>query len=272
MTPPISHASLTVNGSRLRPRTQLVSLMAIHDASSQRLYLAADLSKGARIPASPEQANYLLNVLRMRSGAQVRLFNGRDGEWIAAIAEISKRTCVLVLEGQSRAQSAGPDIDYLFAPLKRSRLDYMVQKAAEMGVRRLRPVITRHTIAERVNLERITANAIEAAEQCGVLWVPEVQAPVKLEAALNSWDAGRPLIFADEAAAIANPIDTLRAIPKGPIAVLIGPEGGFHPDERAMLRAQTYTSSISLGPRIMRADTAAVAVLALVNAVLGDWV
>jgi 16S rRNA (uracil1498-N3)-methyltransferase len=245
--------------------------MAIHDASSQRLYVEADLAQSGRIAATPEQANYLLNVLRARAGAEVRLFNGRDGEWAAELTDISKRGCTLALVGQTRPQVQGPDIDYLFAPLKRARLDYMVQKATEMGVRRLRPVITRHTIAERVNLERLRANAIEAAEQCGVLWVPEVLEPVKLEAALAGWDAARPLIFADEGAAIANPIAALRSLPRGPVAVLIGPEGGFHADERALLRAQPCTHPLSLGPRIMRADTAAVATLALVNAVLGDW-
>jgi 16S rRNA (uracil1498-N3)-methyltransferase len=245
--------------------------MAIHDASSQRLYVDADLGVGARIPASPEQANYLLNVLRARAGNTVRLFNGRDGEWAADITDVSKRGCMLALTSQMRAQRSGPDIDYLFAPLKRARLDYMVQKATEMGVRRLRPVLTRHTVAERVNLERLRANAIEAAEQCGVLWVPEVLLPVKLESTLEGWDTKRALIFADESAPVTNPIDALRQVANGPVAVLIGPEGGFHTDERTMLRAQPYTVPISLGPRIMRADTAAVAVLALVNAVLGDW-
>jgi 16S rRNA (uracil1498-N3)-methyltransferase len=245
--------------------------MAIHDASSQRLFVEADLAQSGRIAATPEQANYLLNVLRARAGAEVRLFNGRDGEWAAELTDISKRGCILALIGQTRPQEQGPDIDYLFAPLKRARLDYMVQKATEMGVRRLRPVITRHTIAERINLDRLRANAIEAAEQCGVLWVPEVLEPVKLEYALARWDVTRQLIFADEGAAIANPIAALRALPRGPLAVLIGPEGGFHEDERALLRTQPYTRPISLGPRIIRADTAAVATLALVNAVLGDW-
>jgi 16S rRNA (uracil1498-N3)-methyltransferase len=245
--------------------------MAIHDASSQRLFVDADLSVGARIPASPEQANYLLTVLRAKAGNAVRLFNGRDGEWAAEISDVSKRGCTLALTEQTRVQAIGPDIDYLFAPLKRARLDYMVQKATEMGVRRLRPVITRHTVAERVNLDRLRANAIEAAEQCGILWVPEVVEPEKLEHVLAQWDSARPLIFADESAAIANPVTALRDIAKGPVTVLIGPEGGFHDDERTLLRAQPYTVPISLGPRIMRADTAAVAMLALVNAVLGDW-
>jgi 16S rRNA (uracil1498-N3)-methyltransferase len=245
--------------------------MAIHDASSQRLYVDADLTQSGRLAATPEQANYLVNVLRLRIGAEVRIFNGRDGEWAATITEVAKRGCTLALVGQTRPQVAGPDIDYLFAPLKRSRLDYMVQKATEMGVRRLRPVLTRHTVAERVNLDRLRANAIEAAEQCGVLWVPEVLEPVKLDYALAQWDVARPLIFADESAPIANPIDALRQVKQGPVAVLVGPEGGFHVDERVLLRAQPYTVPVSLGPRIMRADTAAVAVLALVNAVLGDW-
>ena len=249
--------------------------MAIHDASSQRLYVEADLTQFGRLRATPEQANYLLNVLRARAGTKVRVFNGRDGEWAAEIADVSKRTCILALAGPTRAQVQGPDIDYLFAPLKRTRLDYMVQKATEMGVRRLRPVITRHTISERINLERLRANAIEAAEQCGVLWVPEVLEPVKLDRLLATWNIGsvseRQLIFADEGAAIANPIEALQAVPRGPLAVLIGPEGGFHADERTVLRAQPFTHPISLGPRIIRADTAAVAALALVNAVLGDW-
>jgi 16S rRNA (uracil1498-N3)-methyltransferase len=245
--------------------------MAIHDASSQRLYVEADLIPQGRVPTTTEQANYLLNVLRARAGDTVRLFNGRDGEWQATISDVTKRGCVLAAVAQTRPQVEGPDIDYIFAPLKRARLDYMVQKAAEMGVRRLRPVITRHTIAERVNLDRIRANAIEAAEQCGVLWVPEVLEPVKLGALLAGWDAGRTLIVADESAAQVNPIESLRTVTPGPLAVLIGPEGGFHADERRSLLAQPFTTAISLGPRIMRADTAAIAILALVNAVLGDW-
>jgi 16S rRNA (uracil1498-N3)-methyltransferase len=245
--------------------------MALHDAHSQRLHVGPDLRPGLLVAVSPEQVNYLLNVLRMRDGDQIRVFNGRDGEWTAALAEVSKRGCQLRVSQQTRPQVPGPDIDYLFAPLKRARLDYMVQKAVEMGVRRLRPVMTRHTVADRVNLDRITANAIEAAEQCGVMWVPDALAPVKLEAALATWDAGRALIFADETAPLANPVAALAAVPPGPIAVLIGPEGGFHADERALLRAQPFTTALNLGPRIMRADTAAVAILALVNAVLGDW-
>ena len=160
---------------------------------------------------------------------------------------------------------------YLFAPLKHARLDYMVKKAAELGVAHLQPVVTRRTVASRVNLERMAANAIEAAEQCGVLRVPTVGELVKLEALLANWDPQRRLIFCDEFAPVANPLAALGSLAPGPLAVIIGPEGGFDPAERTLLREQAYTLPISLGPRVMRADTAAVAALALVNAALGDW-
>jgi 16S rRNA (uracil1498-N3)-methyltransferase len=172
---------------------------------------------------------------------------------------------------QVRAQESGPDIDYLFAPLKRARLDYMVEKATEMGVARLRPVLTRRTVAERVNLERMRAHAIEAAEQCGILRVPEIDAPERLERAIAAWDPARPLIFCDEASEETCPFTALSRIAPGAVAVLIGPEGGFHEAERELLSKRPFVVRISLGPRILRADTAAVAALALVNAVLGDW-
>lgn len=245
--------------------------MAIHDFTSERLFVEAPLAEGASVACSPEQVNYLINVLRMKPGAALLVFNGRDGEWRARIEQVSKRVVVLMAEAQTRPQSDGPDVDYLFAPLKHARLDYMVQKATEMGVRRLRPVLTRRTIAERVNLDRMRANAIEAAEQCGVLRVPEVVEPVKLAAVLEAWDGERVLIFCDEGAVVANPMVALGAVERGPLGVLIGPEGGFADDERDAIRGRPYTRAISLGPRILRADTAAVAALAVVNAVLGDW-
>jgi 16S rRNA (uracil1498-N3)-methyltransferase len=245
--------------------------MAIHDFTSERLFVEAPLAEGASVACSPEQVNYLINVLRMKPGAALLVFNGRDGEWRARLDQVSKRVVVLMAEAQTRPQSDGPDIDYLFAPLKHARLDYMVQKATEMGVRRLRPVLTRRTIAERVNLDRMRSNAIEAAEQCGVLRVPEVLEPVKLAAVLEAWDAERVLIFCDEGAVVANPMVALGAVERGPLGVLIGPEGGFADDERDAIRGRPYTRAISLGPRILRADTAAVAALAVVNAVLGDW-
>ena len=235
------------------------------------------METGEHVLCTPGQANYLLNVLRLSDGDGILTFNGRDGEWRARIRQQGKRKCSLELIAQTRPQTAGPDIHYLFAPLKRERLDYMVQKATELGVAALHPVYTQHTVAERVNLERMRANAIEAAEQCGILRLPEVAPPEKLIARLRSWDAERSLIFADESADIASPLKaleplkTLEPVGHSKLAVLIGPEGGFSETERNFLIQQPYVKRISLGPRIMRADTAAVAVLALVNAVIGDW-
>lgn len=241
------------------------------DFRAPRLFLEADLSAGAVVALTREQTNYLVNVMRLGEGEQMLVFNGRDGEWRAGLMRTGRRDASLEIRSQSRPQADGPDILYLFAPLKRARLDYMVQKATELGVAALQPVLTARTVAERVNLERMRANVIEAAEQCGVLRVPDVKPPVTLKAALSAWDAGRTLIFCDEGAPIANPITALSSAPAGPMAVLIGPEGGFDQAERQLLLACPGVLRISLGPRIMRADTAAVAALALVNAVSGDW-
>jgi 16S rRNA (uracil1498-N3)-methyltransferase len=245
--------------------------MGRYDFTAQRLFVEAPLAAGASVDLDSDAANYVLNVLRLAVGAPMLLFNGRDGEWRADLAERSKRGGVLVCREQTRVQDAGPDIDYLFAPLKRARLDYMVQKAAEMGVARLRPVLTQHTVAERVNGDRMRANAVEAAEQCGILYVPAVCEPVKLEPALRDWPGDRTLIFCDEAAEISDPLAALGALRTPKLALLVGPEGGFSADERALLRSRPFTLAISLGPRILRADTAAVAALALLNAVAGDW-
>ncbi len=245
--------------------------MAIRDLTSERLYVTSPLAPGGTIPLVGEQAHYLLNVLRMRVGSRVLLFNGRDGEWMAEVRDVKKRAASLALCEQTRPQDHGPDINYVFAPLKRSRLDYMVQKAVEMGVARLQPVLTQHTIAERVNLERMRANAIEAAEQCGILRVPDVLEPETFDKVLAGWDAQRTLIFCDEQAVRGDPIATLSGVRRGPLAVLIGPEGGFSLRERDALLARPFVVAVSLGSRIMRADTAAVAALALVNASLGDW-
>lgn len=245
--------------------------MAVHDFTSQRLYVDAPLTDGARAPCSPEQASYLRGVLRLVEGDEILIFNGRDGEWRARLVAEGKRAASLDIVERVREQAGGPDLHYLFAPLKRARLDYMVQKATELGVARLVPVLTRHTVAERVNLVRMRANVIEAAEQCGILRVPEVAEPVKLAALLDGWDASRRIVFCDEAAEQTSPIAALSTLTPGPLAVLIGPEGGFSPDERDRIRARPEALALSLGPRIMRADTAAVAALALVNAALGDW-
>ena len=237
----------------------------------QRLFVKSRLRPAAEVELEPRQAHYLINVLRCKTGDHFLLFNGEDGEWRAAMGAMTKKKATLVLAEQTRPQSEGPDLHYLFAPLKRARLDYMAQKATEMGASLLKPVITRRTVAERVNADRLLANAIEAAEQCGVLRVPEVGAPETLSEMLAAWDPARLLIFADEAAPLASPLAALAAEKPRPLAVLIGPEGGFDQEERALLLAQPFVIPISLGPRVMRADTAAVAALALVNAVLGDW-
>ena len=245
--------------------------MAIRDLTSERLYVDSGLSEGQHIVLSEDQAHYLLHVLRLTAGASLLVFNGRDGEWRADLKDVKKRGATLAVIERVREQTAASDIDYLFAPLKRSRLDYMVQKAVEMGVSRLRPVITHRTIAERINLERMRANVIEAAEQCGVLNVPDVSEPVRFDKAIDAWSDGRTLIFCDESASAEAPLDTLAAIGHGPLAVLIGPEGGFDPVERNLLLSRPFVTAIWLGPRIMRADTAAVAAQALVNATRGDW-
>jgi 16S rRNA (uracil1498-N3)-methyltransferase len=242
--------------------------MANQDFTSTRLHLDHPLAQGRDVTATTDQANYLKNVLRLTPGAAILVFNGRDGEWRATLAAKGKRDVTLVIGEQTRPQASAPDVDYLFAPLKRARLDYMVQKATEMGAARLRPVMTQHTIAERINLDRMRANAIEAAEQCGILHIPEIVAPEKLTAVVAAWDTRRLLIFCDESAADASPITTLSRLPRRPRAVLIGPEGGFSADERALLLRQPFVTPISLGPRILRADTAAVAALALVQATL----
>jgi 16S rRNA (uracil1498-N3)-methyltransferase len=245
--------------------------MSSGDRTAQRLFLEARLAPGERIACTPEQANYLLNVLRLGAGAEISVFNGRDGEWRARLSDVGKRRCTLECVELLRPQSVGPDLHYLFAPLKHARLDYMVQKATEMGASKLQPVLTRRTIAARVNSERMRANAIEAAEQCGILNVPEVAAPERFETLLETWDERRALVFCDEAAEVTNPLASLKPLQGRPLAVLVGPEGGFDASEQAVLRAKPFAVPISLGPRIMRADTAAVAALALVNAAVGDW-
>ncbi len=236
-----------------------------------RLFVKCPLRAGAEIALAPEQAHYLVNVLRLEMSDPVLVFNGTDGEWWARISAIAKKRVSLAAQHQTYAQEAGPDLHYLFAPIKRARLDYMAQKATELGASLLQPVTTRRTIAERVKVERLQANAVEAAEQCGILRVPEVRAPLRLEDLLEGWDESRLLVFADENAPAASPLEALAGQGPRPLAVLIGPEGGFDPEERATLSRQAFVLPVSFGPRVMRADTASVACLALVNAVLGDW-
>jgi 16S rRNA (uracil1498-N3)-methyltransferase len=242
-----------------------------YDFRSPRLYVEAPLAAGAAVDLDRAQGHYLTTVLRLTSGDGVLVFNGRDGEWAATIAA-QKRAVALQVGEQRRAQTATADLHYLFAPLKSARLDYMVQKAVEMGASRLQPVLTRHGQVGRVNLERMRANAIEAAEQCGILSIPEIGEPTELPRLLGARDPARTLIFCDEDADVTDPVAALKAVPAGtPLAVLIGPEGGFADDERAALLKLPNVVRLALGPRILRADTAAVAALAIVQTVVGDW-
>jgi 16S rRNA (uracil1498-N3)-methyltransferase len=248
--------------------------MPAHDFRSPRLYVDHPLGPGMKVTLDSAQSHYLADVLRRKPGDQLMVFNGRDGEWRAAFEPAGKRGAVLALEEQTRVQDRAGDLEYLFAPLKRARLDYTVQKAVEMGAGRLKPVITRYTQVERVNTERMRANAIEAAEQCSILTLPEIDEPTTLDRALAALEPARTLVFCDEDAPVTDPLAALaplRGRESVPLAVLIGPEGGFAPEERALLLARSKTIRLALGPRILRADTAAVAALALVQATLGDW-
>ncbi len=275
------------------------SAVARYDFNAPRLFVDAPLGPGARIALDRGQANYLLNVLRLRAGDPVLVFNGRDGEWRSAVEVEGRKSAALAVLEQVRPQEAGPDLLYLFAPLKHARLDYMVQKAVEMGAGSVRPVFTRRTQSQRVNLDRMRANMIEAAEQCGILTIPAILEETSLVEALAALEPDRLLVFCDEDAPVANPIEALAAaraglgatapVPlgtasdpadaptagpgnnKAKLAVVIGPEGGFTDEERALVAAHSPCVRVSLGPRILRADTAAVAALALVQAVLGDW-
>ncbi|WP_127089684.1 16S rRNA (uracil(1498)-N(3))-methyltransferase [Aquabacter cavernae] len=236
----------------------------------QRLHVADDLDVGREVSLPPEQAHYVGGVIRLPVGGAILLFNGRDGEWKARRTEGGKRDVRLKVEAQTRPQTPPGRIDYAFAPLKHARLDYMVQKAVEMGVGRLSPVLTRHTQVSRLNLERMAANAVEAAEQCGILSLPEIDAPLSLEAWLAAFPADRVLVFCDEEAPVADPVAALAGGPEGAPSLLIGPEGGFAPEERRILSAHPRCIRLSLGPRILRADTAAIVALSLVQAVRGD--
>jgi 16S rRNA (uracil1498-N3)-methyltransferase len=243
------------------------------DFRGPRLFVDTALAAGASISLDRNQGNYLGNVLRLAAGGTVLVFNGRDGEWQAVIAG-HKRPDRLEVLAQARVQDRLPDLTYAFAPLKHARLDYMVQKAVEMGASTLQPVLTRFTQVNRVNIDRMRANVIEAAEQCGILSLAGVEKPIALERWLDRRAERRLLIFCDEAAETADPVAALagrREAGSGGIDVLIGPEGGFAEEERTILLRQPLNIRLSLGPRILRADTAAVAALSLVQAALGDW-
>jgi 16S rRNA (uracil1498-N3)-methyltransferase len=242
------------------------------DFRKPRLFVDAALMPDQTVALARDQSNYLGNVLRLSAGGTILVFNGRDGEWQASISG-RKRPDGLKIMAQTRPQDRLPDLAYVFAPLKHARLDYMVQKAVEMGVSSLQPVLTRFTQVSRVNGERMRANVIEAAEQCGILSIADVAEPVPLDRYLSRRKERRLLVFCDEAADVTNPLQALgggQTAADG-IDLLIGPEGGFAEEERAILLRQPRTLRLSLGPRILRADTAGVAALALVQAALGDW-
>ena len=246
--------------------------MPQHDFRKPRLFVEAALAPGETVALAREQSNYLGNVLRLSAGEIILVFNGRDGEWQASIAG-RKRPDNLEIMAQTRAQDRLPDLAYIFAPLKHARLDYMVQKAVEMGASSLQPVLTRFTQVSRVNSERMRANVVEAAEQCGILSIATVAEPMPLDRYLTERKTTRLLVFCDEAADVLNPVQALQrglSTANG-IDVLIGPEGGFAEEERTILLRQPQTLRLSLGPRVLRADTAGVAALALVQATLGDW-
>jgi 16S rRNA (uracil1498-N3)-methyltransferase len=237
-----------------------------------RLFVDAALAPGETVALERSQSNYLGNVLRLAAGESILVFNGRDGEWQASILG-RKRPESLTIVARTRPQDRLPDLTYVFAPLKHARLDYMVQKAVEMGASSLQPVLTRFTQVSRVNGERMRANVVEAAEQCGILSIADVAEPVALDRYLSARNGQRLLVFCDEAADASSPLQALQGeltVANG-IDILIGPEGGFADEERAILLRQPQILRLSLGPRILRADTAAVAALALVQAALGDW-
>jgi 16S rRNA (uracil1498-N3)-methyltransferase len=247
------------------------------DFNAPRLFVEASLAPGETVALERNQSNYLGNVLRLAAGDAILVFNGREGEWQASIGG-RKRPDSLTIVAQTRPQDRLPDVAYVFAPLKHARLDYMVQKAVEMGASSLQPVLTRFTQISRINSERMRANVIEAAEQCGILSLATVAEPLTLERYLGQRDGLRLLVFCDEAAEVADPVQALReqqVVSGGQVAsgidILIGPEGGFAEEERAILLRQPRTLRLSLGPRVLRADTAGVAALALVQAALGDW-
>jgi len=253
-----------------------------------RLHLSDDLAAGAEITLAADQAHYLVHVMRAKVGETLLLFNGRDGEWRAGLVAVDKRGCRLLVEALTRPQAIGPDLELVVALVKRARLETIVEKAVELGCRRIRLAITRRTNADRARVERLQAIAVEAAEQTGRLDAPEVTAPETLDRLLDGWDGARRLMFCDEAGddpkadwggpvGRAKPALEAMSAPSsatadpGPWAVLIGPEGGFDPAERARLRALAFVTPVTLGPRILRADTAAIAALALWQAALGDW-
>jgi 16S rRNA (uracil1498-N3)-methyltransferase len=240
-----------------------------------RLWVDSPLAADARVELNPADSHYVSNVMRLRAGDALALFNGRDGEWLGKISSAGKRAVSLTLGEQLRVQRPEPDLWLAFAPVKRARIDFIAQKATELGVSRLLPVMTQYTNVTRVNTQRLQANAKEAAEQCERLVIPEVSETQTLAEMIAGWPAGRRLMFCDETLAGGPALEVLQqAAEEGsdaPWAVLTGPEGGFSAQEHELLRAQDYTLAVTLGPRLLRADTAALAALTLWQAAMGDW-
>lgn len=236
-----------------------------------RLFVEADLAAGAAVELATAQAHYLRTVMRHEPGDEIALFNGRDGEWAAHLATLERGRASAVADQALRPQADGPDVRLLFAPVKRGPLDLIVQKATELGVAALWPVETRRTIVERVNLDRLRAIAVEAAEQCGRLTIPDIRAPQALDEALAGWPGERPLLLCDETGAAPPIARALGGLGRGPAAFVIGPEGGFSETELDRLRGLPFVTPVALGPRILRAETAALAALACWQALCGDW-
>lgn len=245
--------------------------MLSYTGGGLRLYVEVPLGASMAVTPGDNQTHYLLHVMRAIAGEKLRLFNGCDGEWLAEIEAVSKRGCVLRCLTQTAPQRAVPDVWLLFAPVKKTPSDYVAQKATELGVARLQPVITRRTVVSRVNLERMRANAVEAAEQSDRLSVPDVMVPLELPRLLQDWPADRRIVFCDEAGDALPIVEALRSLDGASWAILTGPEGGFEPTERELIRGCKPVVPVTLGPRILRADTAALATLAIWQALKGDW-
>jgi 16S rRNA (uracil1498-N3)-methyltransferase len=233
-----------------------------------RLYVDQPLGDGQAVRLSPDQAHYLTGVMRLVAGSPLLLFNGRDGEWRATLTDASKRGAIATPDSLLKPLRLPPDLWLVFAPIKKARTDFIVEKAVELGTARILPVQTRHTNSERIRQDRLQAHAVEAAEQCGATYVPEVADLIALDKLLATWPEDRRLYWCDETA-LGQPATLTPAT--GPAAILIGPEGGFSAEEAARLRARPNVTALSLGPRILRADTAAIAALTLWQAACGDW-
>lgn len=243
----------------------------IYPGGKLRLFVEAPLGAGMEVLLEEGQAHYLLHVMRAKNGDRLSLFNGREGEWAGEITAVAKRHCTVTCRVQIAVQTEVPDLWLCFAPVKKTPADYLTQKATELGVRALQPVFTRRTIVSRVNTERMAANAIEAAEQSGRVSVPQIREAMAFDKLLAQWPAGRRILFCDEAGEAPSIAEALAKERGGAWAVFTGPEGGFAPAERELLRAQPHVVPVSLGSRILRADTAALAALAVWQAVTGDW-